>query len=80
MSYINSNPNTLVFIASSLAAIIAESQSIENVNILSSFFSSIANNLVLIAAQKQIYESELDRLKQIQDLKNQIKNLENDLC
>ncbi len=58
MSSICSNPNSLVFIAASAASLIAQSQSIENINILSDFFSAIGDNLALIATQKEACQSE----------------------
>lgn len=71
------NPNSLVYIAASIASLIAESQSLENVIILSEFFSSIGDNLALIAAQKEALKSELDIEKEIQELKKQLKELGN---
>lgn len=58
MSSTYSNPNSLVFVAAAFAAIIADGQSPEKIEVLAEFFSALGDNLALIAAQEQIAKEE----------------------
>ena len=45
--------NNLVFAAASIAAVIAESRSDEDIEILANLFTAIGDNLNLIASQRE---------------------------
>ncbi|MDD3224977.1 MAG: hypothetical protein PHX70_09825 [Clostridium sp.] len=75
----NFSPNELALIASVVAIIISDGKSADDLNVLGIIISSIGSNISLIAAQRQFIQSKEDKIKQIQDLQNQIKTLKKDL-
>jgi hypothetical protein len=62
-----------------VAILISEGRSVDDLNIIGSFITNVGGLISLIATQKQNCESKRDKLNQIQDLKKQIKDLEDSL-
>jgi hypothetical protein len=70
------NPNDLSILANIIAIIIAKDRTSDEINVLGNLTVAVGGILLLIAAQQQSIQSSQDKLKQIKDLKNQIKELE----
>lgn len=75
----NFSPNELALIASVVAIIISDGKDADDLNVLGIIISNVGANISLIAAQKQFIQSKEDKIKQIQDLQDQIKTLKKDL-
>lgn len=73
------SPDDLTLLSAVIAIIISDGKSSDDLNVLGIIVSGIGTNISLIAAQKQFLQSKEDKIKQIQDLENQIKTLKKDL-
>jgi hypothetical protein len=70
------NPTELSILANMVAIILSKDRTSDELNVLGNFIVALGGTLLLIAAQQQSIQSAEDKLKQIKDLKNQIKELE----
>ncbi len=69
----------LAFWSNLLAVTISKGKSADQLNVIGNFIVGVGGLILTIAAQLQICESKEDKLKQIRDLKTQIKKLEDSL-
>ena len=80
MSVLSSiSPNDLSILANIAAIAIAKDRTPNDINVIGNFITGVASLLLTIAAQQQFLIAEEDKLKQIQDLKNDIKHKKKDL-
>jgi len=78
LSCVNS-AEQLSILANVLAIAISKDKSTDQLNVMGNFIVAVGGLILAMAAQRQICESKNDKLKQIQDLKKQLKELENSL-
>ncbi len=69
----------LAFWANLLAVAISRGKSADQLNVIGNFIVGVGGLILTIAAQLTVCESKEDKLKQIGDLKKQIKKLEDSL-
>lgn len=69
----------LAFSSNFLAIAISKGKSADQLNVIGNFIVGVGGLILTIAAQLQVCESKEDKLKQIRDLKKQIKQLEDSL-
>ena len=69
----------LSFFANLLAITISKDKSADELNVIGNFIVGVGGLILTITAQIQACESKQDKLKQIRDLKKQIKQLEDSL-
>lgn len=73
------NSDHLISMANLLAIIISKGKSSDQLNLIGSFLSCVAGIISLNATQKGILEERQETIKQINNLKKQIKDLEDEL-
>lgn len=73
------NPEQISTAANIVSLLIAKDRSSDDLNVIGNFIVGVGGLILTIAAQKQFCESKQDKLKQIADLKQQIKKLEESL-
>jgi hypothetical protein len=69
----------LALFSNFLAIAISKDKSSDQLNVLGNFISAVGAIVSAMASQRQICESKQDKLKQIGDLKKQIKALEDSI-
>ena len=78
ISCVNSAEQLSLF-ANLLAIAISKGKSSDQLNVIGNFIVGVGGLILTMAAQIQSCESKQDKLKQLQDLKKQVKALENSL-
>ena len=73
------NPTELSVFANIAAITLANDRTPEDNNVLGNFIVAIGGLVLTIAAQQQFLISEQDKLKEIKDLKSQLKQKQTDL-
>lgn len=69
----------LSFLASLLAIVISKGKNADQLNVIGNFIVGVGGVILTIAAQLEACEAKQDKIKQINDIKKQLKNLENSL-
>jgi hypothetical protein len=69
----------LVFLSSIVASAISKDLTADQINVLGNFLAAVAAAMLTIAAKLAADQSQLESLKQKEDIKNQIKELKNQL-
>lgn len=69
----------LSFLANLLAIAISKGKNADQLNVIGNFIVGVGGLILTIAAQIQACESKQDKIKQINDIKKQLKSLENRL-
>ncbi|NLO99382.1 MAG: hypothetical protein GX386_03695 [Clostridiaceae bacterium] len=65
--------------ASLLAIVISKGKNADQLNVIGNFIVGVGGLILTIAAQLEACEAKQDKIKQINDIKKQLKNLENSL-
>lgn len=80
MSSFNSiSPNEISVLANTIAILLSEGKSADELNVLGNLVAAIGSAILLIAAQTQNLSSIEEKQKQLKDLKKQICDLEKEL-
>lgn len=81
LSYLScvTSAERLSILANLLAIAISKGKNTDQLNVIGNFIVGVGGLILTIAAQIQACESKQDKIKQINDMKKQLKELENSL-
>lgn len=73
------NPEQITTWANAISLLLSKGRTVDELNVLGNFIVAVGGLMLTLAALKQTCDSKEEKIKQIADLKKQIKQLEDSL-